>query len=145
MYALSARSGRILWRTPLHQLLESSPVVWGGKVFTGGGSNDVRALDAVTGKILLTFHATGSVPGSPSIDPANGRLFVGDYAGKMYCCGPPTAISSGQADGGLSSGLRSGTFYLAGGRLRPGVHREHGRQDLSFVEDTGDVADVHAA
>jgi outer membrane protein assembly factor BamB len=142
MYALSARSGRVLWRTPLHQLLESSPVVSGGRVFTGGGSNDVRALDAVTGRILWTFHASGSVPGSPSIDPASGRVFFGDYAGKMYCLRASDGhLLWSKQTAGLSSGLRSGTFYaspaVAYGRVY--IANTDGKI-YSFVESTGEVA-----
>lgn len=59
-------------------------VVSGGKVYFGSSTDDqVRCLDAATGRVLWTFHSEGPVRLAPTI--REGRLYFGSDDGCVYC------------------------------------------------------------
>ncbi|MDQ6660594.1 MAG: PQQ-binding-like beta-propeller repeat protein, partial [Chloroflexota bacterium] len=94
LYALNAATGAVIWETPLSSSTGSfswaSPAVYNGSVYMGLSSYDdcplVRGaliqLDAVTGTIQNTFYVVpngclgGSIWSSPTIDEANGTLYI---------------------------------------------------------------------
>ncbi len=58
--------------------------VAGGKVFFGSSADDqVRCLDARSGKLLWTFHTEGPVRLAPTVQ--NGRAYFGSDDGCVYC------------------------------------------------------------
>src|SRR5271165_5561254 len=57
--ALSLSSGRVVWSHPLPAGSESSPLVAGGLVYFGDQSGEVYALNAATGAVTWTYHASG--------------------------------------------------------------------------------------
>ncbi len=96
-YALNARSGKILWHTRLgsspDNFVWSSPAVYNGSVYIGLASfgdcpvtqGKVLKLDALSGTIQSSFDVVppapgcsggGGVWGSPTIDVADGVLYV---------------------------------------------------------------------
>jgi polyvinyl alcohol dehydrogenase (cytochrome) len=104
VYALDARNGREVWVTHIGDRIkgettqvESSPVVWQGRVYVGmdthndapsrpgGVVGGLLMLDAATGDVLDKFlpeldgpyAGCGGIWGSPALDTANGRVYVG--------------------------------------------------------------------
>jgi len=49
VYALDARTGRVLWNYSTGGYVESSPAVANGVVYVGSDDDNVYALDAATG------------------------------------------------------------------------------------------------
>ena len=56
LYAVSAESGRVIWRYDMHNPTASQPLVDGGRVFVTTTDDTVFALDAGTGKWLWHFR-----------------------------------------------------------------------------------------
>ena len=70
--ALSAATGRVLWRDPQAQGDQFSPAAAAGGVVYGVDEDTLEALDARTGKVL--FAGSASTAGQPAI--AGGRIFT---------------------------------------------------------------------
>ena len=60
----------------------SSPALWGGAVYFGGGDGNVYALDAASGNLKWKFHTGDVVHASPAI--ADGTLFIGSWDSYFY-------------------------------------------------------------
>jgi polyvinyl alcohol dehydrogenase (cytochrome) len=60
----------------------SAPTVFGGTLFTGSPEGTVYALDARSGCIHWSYHASGSVRGAIVVEQS--ALFFGDQAGNFY-------------------------------------------------------------
>ena len=130
VYAVDAKTGHVIWRRQLTDQVESSMVVVDGRVFTGCNDGTVRALNALTGKVMWQFHAAGAVKDSLAVD--GGRVFFGAYGG--HDVQPPGERRQGAVGhahqrpvGRIPLGQ---LLLLAGGRLRPCLHRQHRRQGL---------------
>jgi outer membrane protein assembly factor BamB len=65
--ALSAQSGRLLWRIPVGVYLYSSPAVFRGRVYFGTYAARVYSVDARSGRIFWTRPAGGPVSGAVEI------------------------------------------------------------------------------
>ena len=94
LFALDALDGTVIWHTALgsspDHFIWSSPAVYRGSVYLGVSAfadcpliqGQVVQLDAATGRIRHTFNvvnagcAGGSVWGSPTVDDAEGALYV---------------------------------------------------------------------
>jgi outer membrane protein assembly factor BamB len=61
----------------------STPVVWGGRVFVGSESGQLRALSVDDGSVLWTHQAGGAVRGSAAV--VAGRVYVGSADGTLAC------------------------------------------------------------
>lgn len=79
--AVRAANGSVAWSRSLPSRSESSPVVWGGRVFFGTENGTVYALNAQTGRVRWTYHADGPVKGGLAL--VDGDLYFGDYAGNV--------------------------------------------------------------
>jgi outer membrane protein assembly factor BamB len=79
--AFRVNDGKIAWRRTIAPS-ESSPLVAGGRVYTGDWSGKVYALAEHTGKTLWTAQLGGQVKGG--VSKSGNRLFVGDYSGHVY-------------------------------------------------------------
>jgi outer membrane protein assembly factor BamB len=123
LYALDASSGKLLWS---RWSLYSSPVVFNGVVFVGGGdvnANVVYALDAKTGTVLWTFSTDALAASGPSI--SDGVLYIGCNDGSVYALNATTGAlvwkytgldplfhsSPAVANGVLYVGSRGGHVY----------------------------------
>jgi len=91
VYAISAATGQLVWRTRLNGSVTSSAVSGEGVVYIGsngrlGGKSPedgrLYALDAKTGKIVNSFQAKNEVNSSVRI--LGDTIFFGDVAGNMY-------------------------------------------------------------
>jgi len=141
--ALTAKKGKVLWRTPLPGRSESSPLIHNGKVIFGCESGDIFALDAKTGKVRWTVHTGGAVKGALAYD--HGTLFADNYAGEVW------SIDAGNGHVNWTAHTQGGGFLHGGGVYStPAV--AFGRVYLggldgrvySFVEKTGALAWSHS-
>lgn len=95
MYALSVKTGKLVWSTLLDGEIDSSPAFAGGKIFIGDNSGTLTALDARTGAISWKarsfsrfgrgreyFYATPTV--------AYGRVYASNTDGTVYAFGAGT-------------------------------------------------------
>jgi outer membrane protein assembly factor BamB len=139
-FALDAKKkGKVLWRTPLPDRSESSPLVHHGKVIFGCESGDIFALDEKTGKVRWQVHTNGAVKGALAYH--DGTLFATNYGGEVY------ALDAGNGHVKWTAHTQGGGFGYGGGIYStPAV--AFGRVYLggldgriySFEEKTGDLA-----
>ena len=80
--AFNAKTGALLWNYPTGSVVWSSPAVANGRVFIGGGDNNVYAVDARTGVLVWKYTTGGQVWGSPTV--AGGIVYVGSFDSEMY-------------------------------------------------------------
>ena len=141
--ALTAKKGKVLWRTPLPGRSESSPLVHNGKVIFGCESGDIFALDAKTGKVRWKVHTNGPVKGALAYD--DGTLFATNYAGEIWALdagnGHVKWTAHSQGGGFLHGGGIYATPAVAFGRVYLGGL--DGRV-YSYEEKTGDLAWSHS-
>jgi outer membrane protein assembly factor BamB len=79
--ALDTRSGRTLWRFPAG-VVESPPLLAGGRVYFGSWDHRVYALDARTGRLDWSFATGDRVKGGVAF--SGGTIFAGSYDGRLY-------------------------------------------------------------
>lgn len=104
LYSLVQATGAVEWQPNLNEYIDSSPVVYNGKVYVGTGQGDYIAtkpckfycLDEANGNILWDFQAQGQVVASPTI--VNDRVIFGSYDGNVYCIPAADPNSDGQID-----------------------------------------------
>jgi outer membrane protein assembly factor BamB len=140
IYALSAKTGRTIWNTYVGAPIESSPAFDSRVLYIADQHGVVRALYLGNGHVAWSFHAGAAVKHGPAV--VGGKVYFGDYGGAMYCLRASDGHEvwrSGTA--GLSSGLRSGSFFstpaVAYGRVYIGNTDD---KVYSFVAGTGQVA-----
>jgi outer membrane protein assembly factor BamB len=81
MSALSARTGRLLWRIPIGAYTYSSPAVYRGRVYFGTYEGLVYSVDARSGRILWTRPAGGAVSGAVQV--VNGVVYAGSLGSRI--------------------------------------------------------------
>jgi outer membrane protein assembly factor BamB len=139
-YALSTKTGRIVWTHIVPAGTESSPTVLGRSVYFGDNAGNVLSLQTRTGHVNWSYHANGAVKGGPAF--ADGNLYFGDYAGRVYAVNARTGHQVWDVStSGTRFGFGSGNFYatpaVAFGRVYLG--NTDGRV-YSFAERTGQLA-----
>ena len=103
LYCINTKNGKVRWRRSLledsYEMVvryrgakrerlaggedyQSSPVIAEGKVFIGGPSHFVYAIDAESGKEIWRFEVGGQIAGGPVY--SNSRIFVGQKGGTEY-------------------------------------------------------------
>ncbi len=97
LYALHVKDGSVAWKRGLGSSIAfvsaypesgladywtSSPMLYGGRLYIGGGDGAVHALDARTGKPLWTYQTKGRVRATPATDGE--RVYAGSFDGVMY-------------------------------------------------------------
>lgn len=94
-YAISARTGRLIWDRPLERgtvpvnNAASIPLVYRGTLYLGSAiGRTVFAIDTRTGKIRWTMRADGKVKGGKVAE--NGIVYFGDSAGTLWAVGAET-------------------------------------------------------
>ena len=79
--ALDASSGEEIWRTEAG-LVESAPLVAGGRVFVGSWDGSVYALDAGTGQEIWSSSTGERIRGGVAV--RQGTVFVGSFDESLY-------------------------------------------------------------
>jgi outer membrane protein assembly factor BamB len=139
-YALSMKTGRIVWTHIVPAGTESSPTVLGKSVYFGDGAGNVVSLQTATGHVNWSYKASSAVKGGPAY--ADGNLYFGDYAGRAYALRARTghqvwAVSTNGAHFGFGSGNFYSTPAVSFGRVYMG--NTDGRV-YSFAQRSGELA-----
>jgi outer membrane protein assembly factor BamB len=131
-FALSARSGKILWTRRVGALAASSPAWSGGHVFmvansagragiSSAGPGSVWCLDAKTGRVIWRKHLASASESSPLV--IGGRVYLGSQDGTVYALNAATGAIRWR--------------WRAGGPVKAGIATSQGRL---FVGDySGEV------
>ncbi|HTS70523.1 MAG TPA: PQQ-binding-like beta-propeller repeat protein [Terriglobia bacterium] len=89
IYALEARSGKVLWKYQTAGRVRSSPALAGGVIYVGSMDGNLYALEARTGEVKWKFKTAGDaffpvgeVQSSPAV--ADGLVFFGSRDGHLY-------------------------------------------------------------
>jgi outer membrane protein assembly factor BamB len=91
LYALNAKSGRVVWTYQTGGKIKDGVAYAGGRVYFGSYDTNVYALNARTGKLVWKAGAqqrlgsTGTFYSTPAV--AYGRVYIGGTDGKMYSFG----------------------------------------------------------
>ena len=131
LFAIGARNGGRAWTYKTHRCTAASPAINRGTVFASfmnrGPCNQtkpgldglVAALSVGLGKVRSTTKI-GPTESSPLV--ADGRVFVGDWRGKVYALeeGTGKIVWSYQTGGKVKGGVA-----LSGGRLFVGAYDGH--------------------
>jgi outer membrane protein assembly factor BamB len=111
--ALDARSGRTLWRFRAG-VVETPPLLAGGRVYFGSWDHRVYAVDARTGRLAWSFATGDRVKDGVAL--AGGTIFAGSYDGRLYALDARTGQLRWSAGGGALGGLYA-TPSAASGRV----------------------------
>jgi len=111
--ALDARTGRTLWRFRAG-VIESSPLLAGGRVYFGSWDHRVYALDARSGRLRWTFATGDRLKGGVAL--AAGTVYAGSYDGNLYALDAQRGRLRWTAGGGRLGGLYA-TPSVAHGRV----------------------------
>ena len=79
--ALDARTGKTLWRFRCG-VVETPPLLAGGRLYFGSWDHRVYAVDARTGHLDWSFATGDRVKGGVAF--AAGKIFAGSYDGRLY-------------------------------------------------------------
>ena len=94
LYALDAKTKKVLWSFSTGDAVKGGPAYWNGTIFTGSYDGKVYAVDARTGKQLWSSSSRGGLLGggnfyaTPAV--AYGRVFIGNTDGRVYAYGAKT-------------------------------------------------------
>jgi outer membrane protein assembly factor BamB len=123
--ALDARTGRTLWRFGAG-VVETSPLLAGGRVYFGSWDHRVYAVDAHSGRLDWSFTTGDRVKGGVAF--SGGRIFVGSYDGRLYALDAATGkrrwstgglgnlyATPSVAHGRVFVGSTNGRVYALGG------------------------------
>jgi outer membrane protein assembly factor BamB len=138
LYAVQAATGRTSWRYTSGRCAAASPAVADGIVYmaflntrragddacnaqpgTPGLDGEIVALDARTGKVVWR-HVIGPTETSPLV--ADGRVYVGDWTGRVYALAAKTGREVWDYQTG---GQVKGAVALTGHRLFAGSYDHH--------------------
>ena len=106
LIALDRHTGKRLWQVAGIGPIESSPLVWNGRVFFGSLDHHIYAVSIATHKVVWRVATGGPVKGSAA--EANGRIVIGSYDGAVYCLNFAGHLLWRHSTSGL---LSSNTFY----------------------------------
>jgi outer membrane protein assembly factor BamB len=117
--ALDQRTGAIKWTRCLGDTVESTPAVFGDKVFVSARNGNLYALDAVTGG-LLWMGDLGDDNFS-SAAAAYGLVYIGSTDGRVYAfpqdctdpCPPAWTFQTGDEIVSASPVVANGVTYIA--------------------------------
>ena len=119
--ALDARTGRTLWCFRAG-VVETPPLLAGGRVYFGSWDHRVYAVDARTGRLAWSFATGDRVKGGVAF--ADGAIFAGSYDGRLYALDARTGKLRWTAGNGGLGGLYA-TPSVAHGRVFVGSTDGH--------------------
>jgi outer membrane protein assembly factor BamB len=111
--ALDKGSGKTLWRFRAG-VVETPPLLAGGRVYFGSWDHRVYAVDARSGRLDWRFATGDRVKGGVAF--AGGTVFAGSYDGRLYALDAVTGRLRWAAGGGGLGGLYA-TPSVARGRV----------------------------
>lgn len=129
VYAVSLRTGRVLWKKKIGYLAASSPAYSQGKVYAvllertkGAGAGSVVALSARNGKILWRRDLPSRTESSPLV--RNDRVYFGSENGTVYALRTSDGAVrwSYKASGAVKGGLAYDNGKLYFGTYGGSVH-----------------------
>src|SRR6266568_5256455 len=82
MYALDAKTGKILWAHNANDGVGSSTAVADGIVYVGSNDDNLYAFNARTGATVWIYTTGGPIWSSPAV--ANGVVYVGSNDNSLY-------------------------------------------------------------
>ncbi|MEA2429180.1 MAG: hypothetical protein QOF37_2808 [Thermoleophilaceae bacterium] len=126
-YALSAKSGRVIWWRKLGSLNASSPAWDNGKLYIVTLSGMIHCLNAKNGKVLWKRHLPSRAESSPIV--VNGIVYFGSENGTVYAL---------RAKGGAKVWT-----YHASGAVKAGLAFNKG--NLYFGDYSGEVTALRAS
>jgi outer membrane protein assembly factor BamB len=94
VHAISAKTGRRIWRFPADNQVNTSAAYWRGRIFIGSDSGTLYALSAKTGRELWRQQSQSRFGrrefwyATPTV--AYGRVYIGNTDGTMYVYGAKT-------------------------------------------------------
>ena len=128
--ALDAQTGKTLWRFRAG-VVETPPLLAGGRVYFGSWDHRVYAVDARTGRLDWSFATGGRVKGGVAF--ARGTIFAGSYDGRLYALDAKTGRLRWAAGEGSLGGLYA-TPSVEHGRVFVGSTDAH---VYAFAASTG--------
>jgi outer membrane protein assembly factor BamB len=111
--ALDARTGRTVWRFRAG-VVETPPLLAGGRVYFGSWDRRVYAVDARTGRLVWSFATGDKVKAGVAL--AGGTIFAVSYDGRLYALDARTGRLRWSAGAGGLGGLYA-TPSVAHGRV----------------------------
>ena len=75
LYAVSAESGKLIWKYQTEGGIVSRPAVMGDSVFVGSEDHRLHVVSARSGSLQWTYYTKGPVRSSPFL--AHGHIFIG--------------------------------------------------------------------
>jgi outer membrane protein assembly factor BamB len=84
--AVDARTGAVMWTTPVDHALASSVSVANGVLYAGGPDGVLYAFDATKGGVLWSTTVGGAVTEPIVVD---GRLYFSSFDNHIYAFGLP--------------------------------------------------------
>ena len=84
LLGLAAKTGKVLWRSNLHGVPLSQPVLWRGVAVLKVNDHQVMAFNAQSGSPVWTYHSKNVVT-SPV--PEGDRVYVGTSGGTIVAIG----------------------------------------------------------
>jgi eukaryotic-like serine/threonine-protein kinase len=83
IYSLDAKTGAVKWNQPNYGLIESSPAIANGTLFTGNESNQILAFDISSGLLKWKYETNDFIVYSaPTV--SNGIVYIGSWDKKLY-------------------------------------------------------------
>ncbi|NPV02110.1 MAG: PQQ-binding-like beta-propeller repeat protein, partial [Brevinematales bacterium] len=119
LYCADALTGKEIGKFFTGSYNHSSPCVWDGKVYIGGGGYDKKlyCMDAISGKTLWMIQTGDRVDSSPCV--WDGKVYFGSGDGKLYCADAETGktLWTLSAVNGVYSSpcVWDGKLYFGGG------------------------------
>lgn len=102
-WAVSAATGRKLWRTEIAPQALSLMATGGGLIFGGDSDGRFRAMDDRTGKVMWETNLNSPLTGFPVTYAVNGRQYV--------VAGTGTALTAGATSPGIRT-VRSNAIFV---------------------------------
>jgi outer membrane protein assembly factor BamB len=121
LYALDAKTGKLLWKSPITASYDSSPTVANGIVYVGSENHNLYALNATTGKKIWTYKTTGNV-GTPVVEYDVVYVYSDN---KIYALNAATGkkIWNSPTNGKVSMPtITKGIIYISGDSDNPAIY-----------------------
>lgn len=146
VYALAARSGRLLWDTLLPNATGSVPkyneaaipLVYAGRLFVGSAVAPTVSALALDGRVVWQLHVGGAVKGG--IAAYDETLYFGDESGKLWAVN----ASDGRPIGSVATDMHFnvGSPIIVNGTLVIGSRSDTVALPLADIRDSHAVAGV---
>jgi len=83
LFAVDTRSKSILWKTPVGEIIYSSPKVKNGKILIFNIDGEIKTIDPETGEVVWSMKLKSGILCDPVI--SNNNIYLGTEEGIVYC------------------------------------------------------------